>query len=69
LRTIAERMVTQRARASLLDWADALDRHAQIIEQATVKFRDIREMAAAGSAFRDDVHVLRKLVPRGQESD
>lgn len=48
-------MVTQRARTSLLAWADALHRHAQIIEQVTVKLRDIRETAAAGNAFRDYV--------------
>ena len=67
LRRTADRVLTPAARASLLDRAAALDHHAENIEQVTAKFRDIRETAATGDAFRD--FVLRRAVPRGQEGD
>jgi ribosomal protein L17 len=65
LRRIAERMVTQAARTSLLDRAAALDHHAENIEQVTAKFRDIHETAAMGNAFRD--FVPRRSGRRGQD--
>lgn len=46
LRSTADGMKTKAAQASLLDMAQALEHHAENLEQTVFKFRRIREAAA-----------------------
>jgi hypothetical protein len=67
LRCAADRMMTSVTRASFLDRADALEHHAENLEQVVTKFDNIREAATDTRPLH--AYIRRNLVPDRQRGD